>query len=328
LVICSICGQELSYLPFTCRNCRKSFCSTHRLPENHFCTMEFSKQVQKTQQKKKGNAVKVPFNSASCSGSGSCGAGASDSSGFLNSSNFSNFSNSSYNVTPTNKKLYKLKSIKGITWILVLNIIFLILGLIPVLVPYVYVSLGVIMQEPYLFYTIFTSMFVPGFSLSTFGIISLVINFLFLLWIGKMIEDQFGKKRVLSIYLGGTLITSISIIAMQSIFLPFPPYDIFIYYMFYASWGGTMAILAFWARLNPDREVRLLLYFIPIRMKMKHMLLIMIGFELIPAIISLSDLFSLDVYLLLLYSPDFIVYFANILGIVSGYVNSRSVRRY
>ncbi|MHA1792471.1 MAG: AN1-type zinc finger domain-containing protein [Promethearchaeota archaeon] len=33
---CAYCGKEL-YLGFTCKRCGKTFCSKHRLPENHNC---------------------------------------------------------------------------------------------------------------------------------------------------------------------------------------------------------------------------------------------------------------------------------------------------
>jgi len=33
---CSYCGKE-DMLPYKCSYCEKSFCSQHRLPENHEC---------------------------------------------------------------------------------------------------------------------------------------------------------------------------------------------------------------------------------------------------------------------------------------------------
>jgi hypothetical protein len=34
---CFFCGKGLEYLPYTCRYCGESYCSEHRLPENHYC---------------------------------------------------------------------------------------------------------------------------------------------------------------------------------------------------------------------------------------------------------------------------------------------------
>ena len=45
---CEYCGEELGYLPFKCRHCNGSFCSKHRLPENHECTFEIPQIPRKT----------------------------------------------------------------------------------------------------------------------------------------------------------------------------------------------------------------------------------------------------------------------------------------
>jgi hypothetical protein len=37
---CTFCKKETGYLPFHCKYCGNSFCSEHRLPENHNCTFE------------------------------------------------------------------------------------------------------------------------------------------------------------------------------------------------------------------------------------------------------------------------------------------------
>jgi len=45
---CEYCGDDLGYLPFKCRHCNGSFCSKHRLSENHDCTLEFPQIAKKT----------------------------------------------------------------------------------------------------------------------------------------------------------------------------------------------------------------------------------------------------------------------------------------
>lgn len=35
---CSYCNREIETIPFHCRYCEKTFCSRHRLPENHDCS--------------------------------------------------------------------------------------------------------------------------------------------------------------------------------------------------------------------------------------------------------------------------------------------------
>lgn len=45
---CSYCGNEM-YMPFTCKYCKKQFCSEHRLPEKHKCKELSKRGEEKTQ---------------------------------------------------------------------------------------------------------------------------------------------------------------------------------------------------------------------------------------------------------------------------------------
>ena len=40
MTYCEHCGDQITYLPFTCKYCGGTFCKKHRLPENHECTFE------------------------------------------------------------------------------------------------------------------------------------------------------------------------------------------------------------------------------------------------------------------------------------------------
>ena len=40
MTYCEFCGDQIAYLPFTCKYCGGTFCKKHRLPENHECTFE------------------------------------------------------------------------------------------------------------------------------------------------------------------------------------------------------------------------------------------------------------------------------------------------
>ena len=44
---CHFCGKILQEIPFTCRHCKKIFCSDHHLPENHSCRHQPHHQHQK-----------------------------------------------------------------------------------------------------------------------------------------------------------------------------------------------------------------------------------------------------------------------------------------
>lgn len=40
MTYCEFCGDQISYLPFSCKFCGGTYCKKHRLPENHECTFE------------------------------------------------------------------------------------------------------------------------------------------------------------------------------------------------------------------------------------------------------------------------------------------------
>ncbi|MFX1323545.1 MAG: AN1-type zinc finger domain-containing protein [Promethearchaeota archaeon] len=60
MTFCSFCGDPISKFPFICNYCGESFCSNHRLPENHQCSFDFKKDSLKPINKeiKKGKDVK------------------------------------------------------------------------------------------------------------------------------------------------------------------------------------------------------------------------------------------------------------------------------
>jgi membrane associated rhomboid family serine protease len=51
-----------------------------------------------------------------------------------------------------------------------------------------------------------------------------------------------------------------------------------------SSWGATMGLITFIALIFPQQQVTMYLYFIPIRAKMKNLLWILIGINLVYAI--------------------------------------------
>ncbi|MCL7415440.1 MAG: rhomboid family intramembrane serine protease [ANME-2 cluster archaeon] len=57
--ICSVCGKK-EMLPYTCKFCGWTYCSEHRLPENHHCT---GLEILKTQTKESGRIIYQPESS-------------------------------------------------------------------------------------------------------------------------------------------------------------------------------------------------------------------------------------------------------------------------
>lgn len=71
-----------------------------------------------------------------------------------------------------------------------------------------------------------------------------------------------------------------------------------------------MALVAFVARNTPEREITLYLYLIPVRLKMKHLLWIYIGFQAINLIGSFDPVQPI----------------ANIMGLFGGIIILNSLR--
>ncbi len=59
MTLCKICKKNTEGLPFKCKFCQDSFCTHHRLPENHNCVQLAEYKKQKIEmQKKMGSALK------------------------------------------------------------------------------------------------------------------------------------------------------------------------------------------------------------------------------------------------------------------------------
>ena len=37
---CNYCGEDAGFLPYKCKFCGMTFCSAHRIPENHDCAFD------------------------------------------------------------------------------------------------------------------------------------------------------------------------------------------------------------------------------------------------------------------------------------------------
>ena len=45
---CDFCNKKIDGIPFKCKHCHKSFCSAHRLPEDHECEFALKNYSQKS----------------------------------------------------------------------------------------------------------------------------------------------------------------------------------------------------------------------------------------------------------------------------------------
>ena len=274
-------------MPFKCRYCGKSFCSKHRIPENHECTFEFKddpylvKPVRTYQDIAGNNYTSDSYyrNTPNQPKSGS---------------KIRRNSRSMFGPTPKLKATYYLM---GIT------LVFFIIS-ISGLNQFVALSITDFMHPNYSYYTLITSVFLSE------SLFSLIFDLLILWFLGRTIEGRFGSKVFVQIYMISGLITGIAVIILQSVFNAYPVIYEETISGFSTSMGATMGLLTFIILLVPK---------IPIKFKPVYVLYFYIGLNLI--IGSFSQLTSLDG------EYYYIVYYASIFGCLGGYLKIRSLKK-
>jgi hypothetical protein len=279
-VKCDYCDEEIEFLPFKCKYCGDYHCKVHRLPEKHECAFSLT---QKTRFQPK---ISRPLTHA----------------------------RNQYVSRTRNRTLFK-SGIAGYQIILLISfIMFFIAFNFP---DYFYLSLDTLFYPYFYFHTILTAMFIPTFSGgSIYLVFDMILYVVLMFFLGRNIEGRFGRNIFLKIYFIGSLITTASII----IFSLLGSTTSFIYRLltYSTSQGGIMALIAFIARYNPEREINLILYFIPIRLKMKHLLWIYIGFQFLDIILYLN---YIDLIFIIIIDP-----LSTILGLFGGILVLKSLR--
>ncbi len=295
------CDEILNYLPFKCRYCGGTYCKKHRLPENHKCSFElqiipqkevsqeskFSKiEVKKLKEnqipedktyeqidKEMRNYIREQERAA-------MPPPPSRSGGLFRSRTrgYSPF------ITRASKPIGTY-SLMGITTF------FFFISLIEIIKPFLYLNLNSLRINFFFYFiSIFTSIFTPN------TLFSWIFTLLILFWSGKVIELQMGTKFLLSLYMIAGLANGFAILFLQSIGLviQFPFFlsitnNSNLFSTQNGAYYGLMVFLLY--RIGLDREMRFYLYFIPIRMKAKYILYIIVGIQLIYGIFGLINLF-------------------------------------
>ncbi len=289
MVNCYYCDEEIDYLPFKCRYCGKNHCKNHRLPEKHSCSFEFKSIQTLVNPSKTSSKAKYQ-----------------DYSRQRTSNNVSRRRIRSNYAQPRFSSTFgSTNQISGVKLLIILNTFMFFMT---IFIPISFLSLNLyeILRAPYLMYTIFIATIIPAEFLNPLSLINLLFSMIMIFFAGKSIEMRFGRRILLSTYFIGTFITGGGIILLQLLF----PYFVFSNFIYYSSMGGVMALITLMGMLNPEAQVTLYLYFIPVRLKMKHIVWIFIGFEIFGIVMG-----------------DYIVSPANIVGCLGGLIMLKSIRQ-
>ncbi len=276
---CETCGEEIGYLPFKCKYCGGVFCKKHRLPENHDCTFEL----------KHTPVVPIPNRSLSRT--------------------ISTTSQKSSTKTPRKIRKYlkrqekqKIKTIRdfenyrdrGTKGTIIIIALIFILSLVTLIYPF-YLTLSSLSFLDLWLWTIITSFFV-SFTQDLFGLFFLIILIILFYVMIKNLERAFGTKFLLKLYFICGFMTGLSYVLLWLALQPFFNYTIRV--PIGLASGALLGVICFMIFLNINREMTFLVFFMPIRMKGRTIIIFLVLLKLIPGLLlALSDPFYLLVYL-------------------------------
>lgn len=287
MTFCEYCGEKISFLPFKCKYCGGSYCKEHRLPENHQCTFELKS---------------VPIMSSTVRDAPS-----KTSSSRQTSRNFKKYMKRQDKQKQKTIKLYKSYNSKRIkkNVTLYLLIIISVMSIVSMVAPN-YLALSAYSFLDFRLWTFATSIFV-NFIYDFFGLIFLFILMFFFYMLIKNIEQAFGAKFLIRLYLicaffsGLVYLILWLILALSLGFIISIPYGL-------AS-GALLGVICFTIYINWNRQMTFLIFFMPIRMRGKTIIAFLILLKLVPGL-----LFAID------YPPALLIYLPDLGGILASFL--------
>ncbi len=287
------CGEQIGYLPFKCKYCGGTFCKKHRLPENHECSFELK------------HTPVVPISSGEPP--------RRYQELTLKKPKKREYEYRSFKRTVTRKTKYK-----GTKFLMFMILIFSVVAFIFSLIelhPYLYLSVHGLLYY-FSYHTFFTALFIGSGPMDPIGLFLLFIILYFLYLMARVIEIQYGPKFLISLYILSGLFSAMIFVLLRFLLHFYYPIETYPVYVGLA-WGGVLGIISFSIFPYYNRKITGLMYFIPMRMKGKTFLIIIVLVRLIPGLF-----FSL-------FSPlNIIYYLPDLGGILAAYLVFRIKFKY
>lgn len=291
MAYCEFCGVQISYLPFTCKYCGGTFCKKHRLPENHQCTFELKHVpvVPTTQRDSQKRYPDITVNKSATQEYLTKGPKALKK--YLKRQE-----KQRRQAMRSYRESYRRAPQYNYTKILFAMII--LFSIISLVIPeYMFFSLPGLIYK-YTYHTFFTALFVS--SGDFFGLFFLFIMLIFLYFMARSIEIHHGWKFLLKLYVVCCLFSALFFVLLRLALISFPLELQQGWEYFGFAWGGIYGLISYSIFPLMNRQITALMTFIPLRMRGRSFLLIIILIRLIPGL-----LFALiDVRYLLLYLPE------------------------
>ena len=281
MTFCENCGEPINYLPFKCKYCGGVYCKKHRLPENHECTFEIKHEPIIPLNLREG-----PSKSGSSQGA---------------SREFNKYIKNQEKQKKRTIKYYesydnKTTKTNGTTFLIIAIFIMSIVSMGSPL----YLTLSSYSFLELYLWTFITSLFV-SYTSDLFGLFFLFILIIFFNMIIKNIERVFGTKFLLQLYFVCAIFTGlVYILLLLLLQLVYIPYGSVAFVPYGLASGALLGVICFMIFMNWDREMTFLLFFLPIRMKGRTIIIFLVLLKVVPGL-----LFAIGEPLyLLVYLPD------------------------
>jgi membrane associated rhomboid family serine protease len=285
LTYCEFCGEQIGYLPFTCKFCGGTFCKKHRLPENHECTFELKHVpvTPATPRSSKKRYQDVDLKKATSPEY--LDQGPKTLKKYLK--RHERERKKTLKTYENSQKLYgKPTQFLGTKILFLMIMIFSIVGIIFDifgLPQYIYLSLHSLIFD-FTYHTLITSLFVS--ERSFFGFFLLIIMMLFLYFMARNIEARKGPKFLVKLYIVSSLVSALFYILLRLSLHFYLPIEIIEYSVLVGfAWGGILGLLSYSLFPIMNQQITAMMYFLPIRLKGRTFLYIIILFRLIPGLL-------------------------------------------
>ncbi len=308
---CEFCGTLIDYLPFKCKYCGGIYCKKHRLPENHECTFELKhtsvipKSDYSTEQSSHSK-IKIS------TGPKRLSRPASD---FKNPKDLDKYLKKERKVREKARIPANISYSGGTyrmaggdtsgTAFLIVSII--TMSIVALFLP-IYLCLSLFGLSNYYIWTFFSSLFI-SYTEDLFGLFFLIFLIIMVSSITRNIELQFGTRFYIKLFFICTIASLLLYLLICILLFPIFP-NAFYYIPIGFAIGGIYGLIGFVIYFNPKREMILIFFFIPIKMKARSLLLFMI----LPYLL-------LGILLGILISPHyFAVYLPMMGGVMASYI--------
>ena len=298
MTYCEFCGEQIGYLPFTCKYCGGTYCKKHRLPENHECTFELkhvsvvSTTPRSSKKRYQDVGIKQPASQEYLD------QGPKALKKYLKRQDRER--KKTLKIYESNQKLHtKPTQFLGTKALFLMIILFSIAGIIfglYELPQFMYLSLHSLIFD-YTYHTFITSLFIS--EIDYFGFFLLIIMLMLLYFMARNIEARKGSKFLISLYIISSLSSAFFYFILRLSLHFYIPIDLYSVYVGFA-WGGILGLLSYSLFPIMNQQITGMMYFLPIKLKGRSFLYIIILFRLLPGLLlALSN----PVYLLF-YLPD------------------------